>query len=349
MSEEVVRVTPKGVKKKKSEVPLTVVWNNERMIRVHSIRAAVREMLAYNAALDLVRVNIIGTPSTGKSTLAAVIAHLAHKLADIPYTVKRFTRDDLLNFEEVLSKLQPTNHILIFDDISFLNATAGKRHLDKIQKTFTEIRHLPGGQDVKILAIMNFHYNMSVPKYLRQSDYFLYTSVGSSELENTLNIIGKKYTRKLIDFRKLVQQGVTTGKVTFMMGRKGQKFEYAWRKPFAPILFWNQSSARTVVFPKREWIDNICPTCSHASTTDEVIEMNINKFDEDLKGKFGVGILRQALKIKLFNMGVSTYNKNVKRCMRYIDMYFEKEVCNPEQVADFYKLRDQRTRLDVFP
>ena len=218
----------------KSQVPVTVDWQNAKMVRIHSIRAVVREILNLSQALDVVKINIIGTPSTGKTTLAETLAHLGHKMSKIPYTVKTFTRDDLLNFEETLSKLQPTNHIIIFDDISFMSATAGKRQIDRIQKAFTEIRHLPGGQNVKIIAIFNFHYNMAVSKYMRQSDFFFYTSVGSSELENTQNIVGKQYTRKILDFRKINQQALTLGKFTFNLGKKGQKFTYEWRKPFPP-------------------------------------------------------------------------------------------------------------------
>ena len=61
-----------------------------------------------------------------------------------------------MHFEETLAKLQPTNHIMVFDDISFISAHAGKKDIEKIQKAFTEIRHLPGGQDVKIISIFNF-------------------------------------------------------------------------------------------------------------------------------------------------------------------------------------------------
>ena len=113
--------------KKKSEVPATMDWKNAKMVRIHSVRAATKEILNMSKNLDVVKINIIGSPSTGKSTLAETLGHLCHTLADIPYTVKRFTRDDLLNFEETLATLQPTNHILIFDDISFLTSSASER------------------------------------------------------------------------------------------------------------------------------------------------------------------------------------------------------------------------------
>jgi len=342
---------PQG--RKRVEVPLTLEWNNARMVRIHSIRAAVREILNMSSSLDVVKVNIIGTPSTGKTELAKTIAHLGHSLAKIPYTVKIFDREDLLNFEETLKSLQPTNHILVFDDISFLSATAGKRQMDMIQKTFTEIRHLPGGQDVKIIAIFNFHYNMSVSKYLRQSDFFCYTSIGTSELDNTINVIGKKYLQTILSFRKINQQALTKGHYTFELGKKGQKLTYVWRKPFAPILFFNNDTCRFVVFPKRTWIDPVCPKCTQATESIQH-EMNMSEFDETVRKQFGIGIVRHALKIKLWNMGVNCFPKKVKQCSQFIEEYMKKKGCNPEQLAEFYNLKDEKinfrkVRLEGIP
>ena len=331
----------------KSEVPITTDWQNAKMIRNQSIRAVVREILNLSDSLDVVKINIIGTPSTGKTTLAETLAHLCHKMSKkIPYTVKLFTRNDLLNFEETLSKLQPTNHIIIFDDISFMSATAGKRQIDRIQKAFTEIRHLPGGQDVKIIAIFNFHYNMAVSKYMRQSEFFFYTSVGSSELENTQNIVGKRYTQKILDFRKINQQALTSRKFTFNLGKKGQKFTYEWRKPFTPLLFWNNNSARIVVSPKREWIDPICSICSNAKTTEIQTQGDINMFDQKLQDKYTRHTIIQAMKIKLFLLGVATYPKRVKNCIQDIEQALEQNVYNASDLALHFGLVDKRTRND---
>lgn len=345
MLEKVILVSTQ--KKTHSEVPVTVLWNNARMVRIHSVRAATREILNLSKALDVVKVNIIGTPSTGKTTLAKTLAHLCHRMSDIPYTIKIYNREDLVNFEETLSKLEPTNHVLIFDDISFMTATVGKRQIDKIQKAFTEIRHLPGGQDVKIIAIFNFHYNMAVSKYMRQSDFFIYTSVGSSELENTVNIVGKKYHAKILDFRRINQTALTTGKFTFNLGKKGQKFIYEWRKPYAPVLFWNNDSLRVIVFPEREWIDPICSQCVNMQSNKSEIKMitDLTEFDKESK-RFGTNVLKQALKIKLFSMGVPTYSKHVKQAMQWLDEQLNSKHYDIAQIAEFYGLEDKRTRLD---
>lgn len=332
-------------KPKKSEAPVTVLWNNARMLRSHSIRAVVREILNLSNSLDVVKINIIGTPSTGKTTLGEVIQHLVHKMANTAYTVRTFTRDDLLNFEETLKTLTPTNHVLLFDDISFLSATAGKRQIDKIQKAFTEIRHLEGGQDVKIIAIFNFHYNMAVSKYMRQSDFFFWTSVGSSEMENTQNIVGKQFSLKITEFRRLNQEALTKHKFSVMLGKKGQKFTYEWRKPYAPLLFWNNSRLRIVVSPSRTWIDPVCSACANSKTKTLDVDMNLDDFEKKAGTMFGKGVIRQALRIKLFNMGVNTYAPRVKQCMSFIEQFMSKNNVNYEQIIEKYELRNTSARL----
>ncbi|MGD8431814.1 MAG: AAA family ATPase, partial [Nitrosopumilaceae archaeon] len=166
---------------KKSTIPVTIEWKGERMIRNHSIRAAVEEIIKMSSSLDVVKVNIIGNPGTGKTTLAGTIAHLIHKQSEIPYAIRVLDKDNLLNFQETLKSLSPTNYVLIFDDVSFLGANTNKKQIEIVKQAFTEIRHLEGGQDVKIIAIFNFHYTRALDKYLRQCEFSFFTSIGSSE------------------------------------------------------------------------------------------------------------------------------------------------------------------------
>ena len=347
MSETVFVKFNGGNKKKKSEVPITLEWNNSRMVRHHSIVAVVKEILSLIMALDVVKINIIGTPSTGKSALAELVAHLGHKYAKIPFTVKKFTRKELMDFQHTLSTLAPTNYIFIFDDISFLSAGSSGKEIKKIEQAFTEIRHLPGGQDVKIIVIFNFHYNMAISKYMRQSDFFFYTSVGSSELENTQKILGNKNTRKIMDFKKNYLDAVTLGKFETILGKKGQKHTYEYRKPFAPVLFFNGNIARIVVYPLRKWVDPICQMCSSSEYKAIKETGDLDKFDEYLKKEgFTPNTINQALKIKLFNMGINVYKKPVKRCMTAIEKRMEHEVFDLEQLAQKYNLVDKPTRFD---
>src|SRR3989304_2227762 len=80
----------------KEHRPTVTKWKGEPMIRVHSIRATVKEILQVSKALDVVKVGIVGEPATGKTTLAKVLAHLVHKMSDIPWAVRVFGISDIL-------------------------------------------------------------------------------------------------------------------------------------------------------------------------------------------------------------------------------------------------------------
>ena len=127
----------KSSKKKISNVPITIKWKNIAMIRNHSINACARELLQANVSNEVVKVNLIGPPSSGKTTLALTLAHLVHTLSKNPYAVKIFKRDDLMDMEKTLSTLHPMNHILVFDDVSWLSAGNSKQKIDQVQKTFS--------------------------------------------------------------------------------------------------------------------------------------------------------------------------------------------------------------------
>ncbi|MDC8437974.1 MAG: hypothetical protein LV468_03110, partial [Candidatus Nitrosotenuis sp.] len=121
---KIVTVAPTGRKETDQLRPIVITWKTAKMIRVHSIRASVREIVNVANSLDLVKVGIIGNQSTGKTATAKTIAHLIHKMSTIPFTVRVFEKDDLLNFEETLKHLTPANYVLVFDDVSFLGAGA---------------------------------------------------------------------------------------------------------------------------------------------------------------------------------------------------------------------------------
>lgn len=347
-----------NIKSSSNHSPVTIIWNNARMIKNHSFRACAREILAVNMGIDVVKINVIGDPSTGKTTLVSALAHICHDLANTPYAVKSFTRDDLMDMENTLAKLQPMNHIMIFDDISWLSAGSTKQKLDQIQKTFTEIRHLKGGQDIKVIIFFLFHYQLSISKHLRQADFFIFTSIGSSELENTQKLVGQKNTGRILDFRRAVQEAKTTGKpatkdtpeipgtFSYKIGKKAnKKFTYTFRKPFAPALWWNQSSLRQIVFPSREWIEPICPICTGSIVKTEEEQFDLAKFKDDIIKAFGIGIIRQALRAKLLLMGVNTYSKPVKQCMLWIDKYSQHKLFNYEDLSNTFDLHIEETKL----
>lgn len=346
---------------KKSVAPLTSYWNSVRVIRNHSITACCNDILNANITSEVVTVNMLGPPSSGKTTCAKTMAHIIHKESRMAnYNVLVLTKEDLLNFEETLSKLKPTNYVLIFDDVSFLAAHANKKQIDVVKSAFTRIRHLAGGVDVRIIVFKNFHYSYGMDKYLRQSDFNMYFDVGSEELENIQKAVGMKYNKMLHEFIQIKTQIKKTstvateekpeyrGNFSYQIGRT-LKFTYEHRAPMAPALFWDKTSLRHVVFPKREWIDPICNACTEVETDTKEVEEDLSGFIETLEKEFDRTTIIQAIKIKGAMMGFHFADQHVQRTMLFMDKYFKYKLINFQALAKHYKLKERKRQLQNYP
>ena len=333
------------------KIPVTIEWKGVRMIRGHSLQSSVKEIIRMVQSLDVVKINVIGNMGTGKTTFALALSHLIHKISEkeykVPFAAKLLTKNELLNFEQTINSLEPTNWVLIFDDVSFLNATVSKQKIEVIKQKFTEIRHLQGGIDVKIITIFIFHYTLAMQKYLRQSNFAYYTSIGSSEMDNMLKIVGAHYTRLLLRFQKICANALTKGKFTFNLGSKSKFFTYKYREPFIPLLFHNNDNLRVVVSPKREWIDPFCSTCTKLKENTMKGGVSVEDFAKDLEHKFGIQIARNAIRIKLFQNGLNVYPKSVKYALTYMDKYVKDKLPNLQSLADFYKFSNDKTVLNA--
>ena len=131
--------------------PSVITWNGVRMVRSHSITSTAKEIINMSMNQEMVSINAIGKQSSGKTQLFFTLAHCIHKYAKVPYQISFFGKKELLNLEETVKKLKPTNQIIIFDDIAFLKASATTKQIDQIQQVLSVIRHLPGGESVKII------------------------------------------------------------------------------------------------------------------------------------------------------------------------------------------------------
>jgi nicotinamide riboside kinase len=321
--------------KNQKHAPVVTTWKDCKMIRNHSIRATVHEIVEMSKTLDVVKINIVGDPSTGKTTLAETIAHLVHKMSDIPFAIKFLNENHLMNFEEMLANLTPTNYVMIFDDVSFMGGSSDRKTIEKVKQAFTKIRHLKGGQDVKIIAIFNIHYSKALDKYLRMSHFEYFTSIGNSETSNAIEHLGVKYTGKIRLFQKIWLSAFGSKKsFAYELGNK-KKFIYLMRQPFAPLLFSNGLSVRHCVFPRREWIDNFCAICARKKDT-ELMDQNSKTIDEirdELIKTHHKETVQQAIKIKLITQGVNAYSKRVHHAMKALEELLPRVPFSMEQLA----------------
>lgn len=328
---------------KKGTRDFVITWNNVKMVKQHSIRACVKEILNVAKSTGAVQLNLVGQPGQGKSTFALTVGHLVHELADVPFVIKKWGRDELINIEEEIKKLPGMNYFFLFDDISWLEANATPTQIKKIVKTLSEVRHLQSG-DYQIISCFNFHYTNAVYKPLRNTSYWFYFSIGSSEPENVLKIVGSRNAEKINNFRRVHTEAQSVQKIfTYYFGKKF-RMPYSYRKPFAPCLFWNGSQLRDIVFPSREFIAPLCDVCQvgNAIQKDDVTEME--DFSKDLISKYSIGVIRQALRVKLLtSYGINCYGKNVVNTLKYINDYMKHKPFAPQLLADKFELNETKT------
>jgi len=344
---QTVYINPvKETSSKKGEKPTITKWKGVKMIRQHSVRSCVREILNYVQETDLVTVGVLGKQGQGKTTLSNLLGHLIHEMADEPFAIKSFDRDGLMNLKEVINNMEPMNHVIILNDLSFLTATASRQELDKVRQTITTIRHLPGGTDVRIILILNWHYSKGLDKFTRGTEFMFVVQASDEENDNLEQLFGKRYGRKISEFQKRHLQAIVKKKFTFRLGNKGF-FSYTYKKPFIPVLFYNSATLRDIVTPTREFVNPICSTCSNTVSEPVKSDIDLDKFADDLDYKFGKSISRQAVRTKCFQNGINVYPKSVKQCMQYIEKYLKNTVFNLEQLAIHYKFDNTPTRLDA--
>lgn len=330
--------------KKKSDrnKPKVIKWKGVTMVRTQAFLPAVREIIDYSEEMDVTRIGICGDMHSGKSTLAVTLGHCIHTYAKIHYAVRIFYKEDLRKFKETLSKLKPTNYVLVFDDSSFI------KHIDAIQNEVTEIRHMPGGQDVKIIIILNFHYPKALPPFLREFQFKFITSVGTDN-EKTLSDDYGKNNVKLVKGFKMMRKRAISKKVWFERVGPKEPIPYKWRNPFIPVLFWNEETIRKIVTPTRYFIDKICSSCDEAQGNkiydDETLPDILKRGEVNFTPRNFLG----AVRLMLFVEGHTTYGKNITKAMRWLNN--ERKIRNIplSAIASHYGLVETNTRLRAKP
>lgn len=318
--------------------PTLTSWKGARMVRVHSILATVTEILNMLNSLDVIKIGIIGEPSTGKTTLAMVLYHLIHSMSKIQFAVRVMGEEQFLDIEKTLSELEATNYILYFHDLSFLQ---DKKRLEEVKAAITKIRHLKS--DVKIILIYDYHYTLGLDKYLRQANFRFFTSIGSSEFDNMVKILGTKYTPVVFDFNKKYVEMTSRQTCTFSI--RGKPFHvYNYKNPFVVCVFFNNVRPRYVIFPKREWIEEVCSICSNA-TGILASSIPVDKFIEETEKMWGKGTFESALKLHAFVNGINTYSPKTVQMQRYLNRAFLKKEIALEELLTAKGLTITKTVL----
>lgn len=328
-------------------LPKIIKWKNINMIRQESFVAAVKDIVKWCEVKDVTKVGLVGEEDSGKSAMAESIAHTIHKESKYEWVVKKFYEEELMDFRNTLATLTPANHILIFDDVSFLDARHNRKAILQVKEAVTKIRHLEGGMNVKIVLIYNYHYTKGLDKYLRQAHFRFFTTIGSEEEDNMEDIVGLRNIGLVKYFPNALQQGVMKGYFPSPKQMKNKKhFFYKYRDPFIPVLFWNNITLRMIISPLREWLQPICSICSDSSTkhSDTDIKLFCKEFTETYP-KNAVGAVKQLLK----EQGINTYSANFTQAKRFLDRALETKFLKIEEIATEFGISETKTRLDIKP
>ena len=289
--------------------------------------------MLFRSRLDVISIGLVGSTGTGKSTLAETIAHLIHTISHedkwINWQYRVLDQEDFLDFENTVRKLPVANYILYFHDLSFLGDS---KKMNKVKQISTQIRHLKEGVDVQMVFIYDYHYTKALDKFLRQTDFKFFTSIGESEGENVQDMIGYKNKRVIAQFRKQHHHSISTGKYTYILAKAGT-FSYEYRKPFAIGLFWNQERVRHVIYPKRTWLDPVCMFCN----PDDKTESNGNEMEafHNKHPSQARSILRQILR----SQGYDTFSKGYVMAYNHAMKLNKEGKIKPKDVIDFYDLQ----------
>ena len=337
---------------KKGTKPTIITWGKKddgspnKMVRGHSIRSVAKEITNMSANQDFISINVIGKQATGKTELCKGLACLVHNMSEFPYNVLHLGKKELLNLEETMKGLEPTNHILIFDDIAFLSATASKQQIDQIQQVLSVIRHLEGGKDVKIILFKSFQYTKAISPFMRQNDMTFISSVDDNEQESLISLVGKHNSAK-VSLLKRLQVQVKIGEknesyFSTPLGDKGKYFRYHAKHPFLPYLYYNGSSCKLVVSPLRTWHTPHCPTCDHIDNTEEV-KHTLEEFAEIFLKRFGSKSKAMTiLKVMAIQRGINCFAPEITRGIDFGEKFLKNNKINFEALMKRFNL--ERTK-----
>ena len=315
---------------KTSSRPTVIKWQGVRMMRTHSIMPAIQEIIQISRNLNVVKIGLIGEPSTGKGNLAQTLAHLIHleskKQHYLDWQFRRLGKDQFMD-PAYIKNMPYANYILHFQDLSFLYHD--KKNLDAVKNMTTEIRHRDDGRHVNIILIYDYHYTKGLDKYLRQSNFKFFTGVGSSEYENMQEMFGKRNWGRIKEFNDKFTNAILRGTYTFKLGKKG-RFKYNYKNPFIVCLLWNNKRLRYVATPTREWIHPHCTICSEG-IGDTKTTLAAEDFVNMGKKKWGQAF-DTAWKIEDSTIGIDTWAQRVVDARHWLGKMLVENQINREKV-----------------
>ena len=223
------------------------------LLQRHSVGVLAREIITANAHNQYTGVLLIGKSGSGKSTLTQTLVHRIHQQRQ--YAVKWFSKSDIRNFVEIIKKLPPVPHVLVFEDVSYSLRGMHDSQIEEIAAELTYIRHK---LKHPVITILQIHYSKAIEKFFRDTDITIFTSITDNERTNYLQLLGTHNSQKIRNYIRIYHNALFTGHYDFTWSSyTGKKYVYHTNDPFRPALVSSIGSCHYLLYPKEA-----CGQCS---------------------------------------------------------------------------------------
>jgi hypothetical protein len=271
-----------------------VMYEGQRIAQWHHPIRMIEDIHGENQTKQFTSIQIIGSPGTGKTTLATFIAHEIHS-RDPSYLVYHFGKKEILNFDTVLDSLPNRNVILVFDDVSLVfKLIKDQDRKTKVLQTLTEARHPKfESSDRKVIVIANTHYSNALEKLWRsQGNWKMYTDLNNEEQGNFNAITKGYYKSKVANFSSITLEQFRKKEFTVSLTSTRTK-TYETNKPFRFIMAYDNSKLRFFLIPAKSC--NLCSRDKRMTKKTEATPDEIIKLAEKYYDKHGIAGLKLAL------------------------------------------------------
>ena len=337
------RKSAKAAAEKGRSKPDVIQWKDAKMLRANSFNFAAQRVANHAWAQQIVTIGIIGMMGSGKTELARTLAHTLHTMMQdqhkIPYVVKEFGEEEMIDFENQIKMLRG-NSILIFDDISYLKQQMSGKEFASIQAALTKIRHL-AHEDVRIIMMYNYHYTKALDKFIRGTDFDWFTSITQPEKDNVQQIVGTRNVGKLAKFMRHRARAIREGHWRAATSNGMAWVEYKYHDPFGPALFWDGERLQEVVVPLRTWISPECTICGAASKQGIMASADVDVEWGALEAQYGREHTIVATKLWLHDNQVDVYSPPILSTLKAVRRIAKSQTIPIREIMRRYNLVDR--------
>lgn len=254
------KINDKSSQAAKAKYMGPIKYMNTDIAQYYNPTLVINDIINENQTKNFTSILLIGTPGTGKTTLATFLAHSIHTQTN--FKVKWFGKEDIRNLDNVLKDLPAEDYILIFDDVSMAikRIKDPQKRLDVLE-ALTTIRHPASGADRNIITIANIHYMFALEKIWRdQGSWKIFTDLQGEELQNFNNYTRFNFSRKAETFSGIALDQFRKKTFWLKTSNNSEKKPYTTNKPFRFVMVHDGVKLRFMLVPRLG-----CSECSGES------------------------------------------------------------------------------------